>query len=198
MSTGLQGQKKSYTTLFMGTVCRKNPGFDKDKTDVMLGLTLYDFASFTSLYVQVKVCKFLLKIKLWASLTEAWSPRAIFFFFPFPSYSLPVLLSGLLSWLLGAQGLSEFTFLPGILRPDREGSLRLHQGGGILCPHPTERAPAASVSRASSMPGALLAFCVYQGRSSPALCFAILPPRSSSWGYPWILLGLDPGSYLQI
>ena len=83
MSTGLQGQKKSYTTLFMGTVCRKNPGFDKDKTDVMLGLTLYDFASFTSLYVQVKVCKFLLKIKLWASLTEAWSPRAIFFFFFF-------------------------------------------------------------------------------------------------------------------
>ena len=116
-------------------------------------------------------------------------------FFPFPSFSLSVLLSG---WVLGAQGLSEFTFLPGLLRPDQEGTLRLHQGGGILCPHPTERAPAASVSRASSMPGALLAFCVYQGRSSPALCFAILPPRSSSWGYPWILLGLDPGSYLQI
>ena len=30
-------------------------GFDKDKTDVMFGLTLYDFASFISLYVQVKV-----------------------------------------------------------------------------------------------------------------------------------------------
>ena len=42
MSTGLQGQKIMYTTLFMGKVCRKNPGFDKDKTDVMFGLTLHD------------------------------------------------------------------------------------------------------------------------------------------------------------
>ena len=49
MSTGLQGQKIMYTTLFMGKVCRKNPGFDKDKTDVMFGLTLYDFASLISL-----------------------------------------------------------------------------------------------------------------------------------------------------
>ena len=57
MSTGLQGQKILYTTLFMGKVCRKNPGFDKDKTDVMFGLTLYDFASFISLYVQVKFIK---------------------------------------------------------------------------------------------------------------------------------------------
>ena len=55
MSTGLQGQKIMYTTLFMVKVCRKNPGFDKDKTDVMFGLTLHDFASFTSLYIQVKV-----------------------------------------------------------------------------------------------------------------------------------------------
>ena len=72
-----------------------------------------------------------------------------------------------------------------------------HQQGSIpdhLHPHPTERAPAASVNRASSVSGALLAFCVYQGRSSPALCFAILSPSSSSWGYPWILLGLDPGN----
>ena len=53
--TGLQGQKIMYTTLFMGKVCRKNPGFDKDKTDVIFGLTLYDFASFISPYVQVKV-----------------------------------------------------------------------------------------------------------------------------------------------
>ena len=34
---------------------QKNPGFDKDKTDVMFELTLYDFASFISLYVQLKV-----------------------------------------------------------------------------------------------------------------------------------------------
>ena len=43
MSTGFQGQKILYTTLFMEKVCRKNPGFDKDKTDVTFGLTLYDF-----------------------------------------------------------------------------------------------------------------------------------------------------------
>ena len=55
MFTGLQGQKKMYTTLFMGKVCRKCPGFDKDKTDVMFGLTLYDFASFISHCIQVKV-----------------------------------------------------------------------------------------------------------------------------------------------
>ena len=55
MSTGLQGQKIMFTTLSMEKVCRKNPGFNKDKTDVMFGLTLYDFASFISLYVQVKV-----------------------------------------------------------------------------------------------------------------------------------------------
>ena len=55
MFTGLQGQKIKYIILFMGKVCRKNPGFDTDKTDVMFGLTLYDFASFISLYVQVKV-----------------------------------------------------------------------------------------------------------------------------------------------
>jgi len=55
MSTGLQGQKIMYTTLFVGKVCRKNIGFDKDKTDVMFRLTLYDFASFISLYVQVKI-----------------------------------------------------------------------------------------------------------------------------------------------
>ena len=67
---------------------------------------------------------------------------------------------------LGAQGLSDFTFLPGLLRPDWEGALHLHRGGGVLRPHPTERAPAASMNRASSMSGALLAFCVNQGRSS--------------------------------
>ena len=146
MSTGLQGQKIMYTTLFMGKVCRKNPGFNKDKTDVMFGLTLHDFASFISLYVQVKVYKFLLKIKLWALLTEAWSPCVILSFLFFLSLSL--LLSG---WLLGAQELSEFTFLPGLLRPDREGALRLHRGEGVLRPHPTKRAPVASMNGASSM-----------------------------------------------
>ena len=55
MSTGLQGQKIMYTILFMEKVCRKNPGFDKDKTAGMFGLTLYDLTSFISLCVQVKV-----------------------------------------------------------------------------------------------------------------------------------------------
>ena len=51
MFTDLQGQKIMYTTFFMGKVCRKNPGFNKDKTDIVFGLTLYDFAShFPSLY----------------------------------------------------------------------------------------------------------------------------------------------------
>ena len=55
MFTGLQGQKIIYTILFMKKVYKKNPGFDKEKTDVMFRLTLYDFTSFISLYVQVKV-----------------------------------------------------------------------------------------------------------------------------------------------
>ena len=38
-----------YTTLFMGKVSRKNPDINKDKTDVMFGLALYDFASLISL-----------------------------------------------------------------------------------------------------------------------------------------------------
>ena len=51
MFTGLQGQKIMYTILFWEKVCKNNPGFKKDKTDVMFGLTLYDFTSFISLYV---------------------------------------------------------------------------------------------------------------------------------------------------
>ena len=49
--TVLTGQKILYTTSFVGKVCRKNPGFDKGKTAGMFGLTLYDLASFISLYV---------------------------------------------------------------------------------------------------------------------------------------------------
>ena len=40
--------------------------------------------------------------------------------------------------------LSEFTFLPGLPRPSREGA---------LCLHPIERAPEAFVNRASPMQG---------------------------------------------
>ena len=83
-------------------------------------------------------------------------------FFPFLSFSLCSSFR-MTTW---NTGLSEFTFLPGLLRPDWGGTLRVHQGEGVLCPHPTERVPAASVNRASSESGALITFCVNQGRSS--------------------------------
>ena len=44
----------------------------------------------------------------------------------------------------GAWRLSEFTFLPGLLRPSREGALHLH---------PIKRAPEAFVNRDSPMEG---------------------------------------------
>ena len=83
-----------------------------------------------------------MKIKLWASLTEAWSSRVILFF-PFPSFSLSVLLSG---WLLGTQ---ELYWLSVLIKEDQASDL------------------SASLS---------------------------LSPKPSSWGYPWVLLGLDPGT----
>ena len=70
------------------------------------------------------------------------------------SFSLSFSLSG---YFFGAQRLSEFTFLPGLLRPSQKGALHLH---------PIERVPEASVDRASPVPGALLAFCVNQGISA--------------------------------
>ena len=57
----------------------------------------------------------------------------------------------------GALRLSEFTFLPGLLRPSQEGTLYLH---------PIERAPEASMNRVSSVSGTLLAFCLNQGISA--------------------------------
>ena len=72
----------------------------------------------------------------------------------FLSLSFSLSLSG---YFFGAQRPSEFTLLPGLLRPSREGALHLH---------PIERAPEASVNRASPVPGALLAFCINQGISA--------------------------------
>ena len=60
-------------------------------------------------------------------------------------------------YFFGAQRPSEFTFLPRLLKPSREGALRLH---------PIERVPEASVNRASPMSGTLLAFCINQGISA--------------------------------
>ena len=78
------------------------------------------------------------------------------------SFFLSLSLSG---WSPGAQRLSEFTFLPRLLRPSGEGTLHLH---------PIERVPEAFVNRASPMSGAWLAFCVNQGISasfSPLLSY---------------------------
>ena len=58
---------------------------------------------------------------------------------------------------LETQRLSEFTFLPRLLRPSQEGT---------LCLHPIERAPEASMNRASPVSGALLAFYINQGISA--------------------------------
>ena len=61
------------------------------------------------------------------------------------SFGPRVLLSLSFSgYFFGAQRLSEFTFLPGLLRPSREGA---------LCLHPIGRAPEASVNRASPVQG---------------------------------------------
>ena len=61
------------------------------------------------------------------------------------SFGPRVLLSLSFSgYFFGAQRLSEFTFLPGLLRPCRGGALHLH---------PIERAPEAFMNRASLVQG---------------------------------------------
>ena len=80
----------------------------------------------------------------------------------FLSLSFSLSLSG---YFFGVQRPSEFTFLPGPLRPSQEGALHLQ---------PIKRAPEASVNRANPVPGALLAFCINQGMSasfSPLLSY---------------------------
>ena len=64
---------------------------------------------------------------------------------PHQSFGPHVLLSLSLSlsgYFFGAQRLSEFTFLPGLLRPSREGALHLHH---------IERGPQAFMNSASPM-----------------------------------------------
>ena len=89
---------------------------------------------------------------------RALVPVSVFLFL---SLSPSLSFSG---WSPGAQSLSEFTFLPRLLRPSREGT---------LCFHPIERVPEASVNRASLVPGALLAFHINQGISASLLYFLI-------------------------
>ena len=86
----------------------------------------------------------------------------------FLSLSLSLSLSPSLSfsgWSPGVQRLSEFTFLPGLLRPSQKGALHLH---------PIERAPEASMNRASPVSRALLAFYINQGISASFFLFYFL------------------------
>ena len=138
MSTGLQGQKIMYTTFFMGKVYRKNPGFDRqNRCNVWadsVWLCIFHFPLCTSQGIKVPF-------------ENSYGPRSpklglpVSFFFPFPSFSLSVVLSG---WLLGTQ---ELYWLSVLIKEDQ----------------------------------ALLSTLLS------------LSPKPSSWGYPWILLGLDPG-----
>ena len=96
---------------------KRKPGLDKDQGL----LTLHDFTPPIILYVQLKVYKLPLKIKLWA-LLKAWSPCVSFFLVSFSSFSLLIFLQ---AKIIGAWRSSETTYLPGLLRPTREGA----QGG---------------------------------------------------------------------
>ena len=95
----------------------------------------------------------------------------------------------------GVQRLSEFTFPPRLLSPSQEGTLPLH---------PIERAPEASVNRASPVSGTLLAFCINQriSASFSLLCFligrlwitrfwSIKGPQQWWWRNSWECLGLQ-------
>ena len=169
MLTGLLTRRwwKSPKAFVYDKFAERKPGLDKGQGLV----TLHDSSPPIILYVQLRVLKLLLKIKVGTRLHQSLvSPCHSFF--PFLSFSLFVLFSW---WILRAQGLSEFTFLPGLLRPEQEGAPHLHRGDGVLHPHPTKRGPAASMNRESSVSGTLLAFCVNQGRSSLFIsCFTIL------------------------
>ena len=68
----------------------------------------------------------------------------------FLSFSLSLSFFRLIPWSAEA----VWGHFPGLLRPSREGALHLH---------PIERAPEASVNRASPVSGTLLAFCINQG-----------------------------------
>ena len=97
------------------------------------------------------------------------------------SFFLSLSLSLFSGWSPEAQRPSEFTFLPRLLRPSQESTLRFH---------PIERALVASVNRASPVSGALLAFCVNQGISASfsllySLADAVHPEGipGSCWGW---------------
>ena len=91
-----------------------------------------------------------------ALLTEAWSPHVVL--------SLSFSFSG---WSPEAQELSAFTFLPGLLRPTREGA----QGGATSA---IQEGACGLREQSKSCAGALLAFCINQGISASFLFFIFL------------------------
>ena len=103
-------------------------------------LTLHEYASSIIFYVQLKVYKLLWKIKLWALLTEAWSPHVIL-----PSSSF------FTGWIPEVHGPSEFTSLHGLLRLTWEG-------GQSWVPLGFERVPVAYVNRANFLSRSFIGF----------------------------------------
>ena len=87
MSTGLQGRKIT-CTLFMGKVCRKNPCFDKDKTDVInvwadsVWLCIFHFPLCTSQGIKVPFENKFMGLTHWSLVSPCRS------FFPFLSLFL--------------------------------------------------------------------------------------------------------------
>ena len=75
---------------------KRKPGLNKDQRL----LTLHDFTPPIILYVQLRVYKLPLKIKLWASLTEVWSPHVVLSCFLFLLFS-SVLPSCQNNWRVG-------------------------------------------------------------------------------------------------
>ena len=113
-------------------------------------------------YVQLKVYKPPWKIQVWALLNDAWSHRVVL------SFSL-YLFFRLISWSSGALCIHFFAWASKthLRRCPRWGHLPLF-----------ERVPATSVNTASPFSGALLAFCVNQGKSASFLSFIFLTENS--------------------
>ena len=140
MSTGFQGQKILYTTLFMGKVYRKKSWFRyrQNRCNVWadsVWLCIFHFPLCTSQGVKVPFENKVMGLAHWSLVSPCRS------FLPFPSFSLSVLLSG---WLLGTQELYWLSVL------------------------------------------------INEDQASVLFALLFLSPKLSSWGYTWILLGLDP------
>ena len=148
------------------------------------GILICSFAENNySIYAYTMLTKTLL-------LHQSFGPHVLLFFSSSLSPSLS--FSG---WSPEVQRLSEFTFPPKLLSPSREGTLPLH---------PIERAPEASVNRASPVSGTLLALCINQriSASFSFICFligrlwttrfwSIKGPQQWWWRNSWECLGLQ-------